>query len=65
MAYPVGGEHHTPHGVTLSALLIACFEYVAVAKAEKMAALARAMGEPIDGLPRGRWWRESWTPSIT
>ena len=50
MAYPVGGEHHTPHGVTLSALLIACFEYVAVAKAEKMAALARAMGEPIDGL---------------
>ena len=21
MAYPVGGEHHTPHGVTLSALL--------------------------------------------
>ena len=50
MAYPVGGEHHTPHGVTLSALLLACFEYVAVAKAEKMAALARAMGEQIDGL---------------
>ncbi len=50
MAYPVGGEHHTPHGVTLSALLIACFEYVAVAKAEKMAALAVAMGENIDGL---------------
>ncbi len=50
MAYPVGGEHHTPHGVTLSALLIACFEYVAVAKTESMAALARAMGEPIDGL---------------
>jgi alcohol dehydrogenase class IV len=39
-----------PHGVTLSALLIACFDYVAVAKAEKMAVLARAMGEPIDGL---------------
>lgn len=50
MAYPVGGEHHTPHGVTLSALLIACFEYVAVAKTEKMAALARTMGENIDGL---------------
>jgi alcohol dehydrogenase class IV len=50
MAYPVGGEHHTPHGVTLSALLIPCFDYVAVAKAEKMARLARAMGEPIDGL---------------
>lgn len=51
MAYPVGGEHHTPHGVTLSALLIACFDYVSVAKAEKMAALARAMGENVDGLP--------------
>ena len=50
MAYPVGGEHHTPHGVTLSALLIHCFDYVAVAKVEKMAALARAMGEPVDGL---------------
>ncbi|MHB9096510.1 MAG: iron-containing alcohol dehydrogenase [Syntrophales bacterium] len=50
MAYPVGGEHHTPHGVTLSALLITCFEYVAVARAEKMAMLARAMGENIDGL---------------
>lgn len=50
MAYPVGGEHHTSHGVTLSALLIACLDYVAVAKAEKMAALARAMGENIDGL---------------
>jgi alcohol dehydrogenase class IV len=51
MAYPVGGEHHTPHGVTLSAILLACFDYVAVARAEKMAALARAMGENIDGLP--------------
>jgi alcohol dehydrogenase class IV len=51
MAYPVGGEYHTPHGVTLSALLIACFEYIAVVKAEKMALLARAMGEPIDDLP--------------
>jgi alcohol dehydrogenase len=50
MAYPVGGEHHTPHGVTLSALLIACFDYVAVARAEKMAMLAKAMGENIDGL---------------
>lgn len=51
MAYPVGGEHHTPHGVTLSALLLACFEYVSVAKAQKMVALAKAMGEDVDGLP--------------
>jgi len=50
MAYPVGGEYHTPHGVTLSALLIACFEHIAVVKGEKMALLARAMGEPVEGL---------------
>lgn len=51
MAYPVGGEYHTPHGVTLSALLLACFQYVAVGKQEKMVLLAEAMGEPVDGLP--------------
>jgi alcohol dehydrogenase class IV len=50
MAYPVGGEYHTPHGITLSALLVACFEGILMAKQEKMALLARAMGEPIDGL---------------
>lgn len=51
MAYPVGGQYHTPHGVTLSALLLACFQYIAVAKQEKMVRLAEAMGEPVDGLP--------------
>ena len=51
MAYPVGGEHHTPHGITLSALMLSCFEYIAVAKEQKMALLAEAMGEPIEGLP--------------
>ncbi len=51
MAYPVGGETHAPHGVTLSALVVACFDYVRVAKQEKMVRLGRAMGEPVDGLP--------------
>ncbi len=51
MAYPVGGEHHTPHGVTLSALVVACFDYIRVSKQEKMVRLGRAMGEPVDGLP--------------
>jgi alcohol dehydrogenase class IV len=50
MAYPVGGEYHTPHGVTLSAILIACFDYIRVVKGEKMVRLAKAMGEPIEGL---------------
>ena len=51
MAYPVGGEYHTPHGVTLSALVVACFDYIRVSKQEKMVRLARAMGEPVEGLP--------------
>ena len=51
MAYPVGGEHHTPHGVTLSALVVACFDYIRVSKQEKMVRLGRAMGEPVEGLP--------------
>lgn len=51
MAYPVGGEYHTPHGITLSALLLACFEGIRVAKQEKMVKLAIAMGERVDGLP--------------
>lgn len=52
MAYPVGGEHHTAHGVTLSALLVACFDAIRVAKQEKMVMLAEAMGEPVDGLSK-------------
>ncbi len=50
MAYPVGGEYHTPHGITLSAILVACFEGILMAKQEKMVLLARAMGENVDGL---------------
>jgi alcohol dehydrogenase len=50
MAYPVGGEYHTSHGVTLCAILLSCFEGVLMAKEEKMVRLAEAMGEPIQGL---------------
>jgi alcohol dehydrogenase len=50
MAYPIGGEYHTPHGITLSAIVVACFDAIRMAKQEKMARLARAMGEPVDGL---------------
>jgi alcohol dehydrogenase class IV len=50
MAYPIGGEYHTPHGISLSALLLACFEGILMAKQEKMVLLAKAMGEPVDGL---------------
>lgn len=50
LSYPVGGELHTPHGVTLCALAPACFKYIIVAKQEKMAQLAEAMGESVKGL---------------
>ena len=51
MAYPVGGEYHTSHGVTLCAILLSCFEGILMAKEEKMVRLAEAMGEPIQGMP--------------
>lgn len=50
LSYPIGGEYHSPHGETLSALLATCFEYVIVAKQEKMIFLAEAMGESVEGL---------------
>ncbi len=50
IAYPIGGEYHTSHGVTLCAILVACFEYIVMAKQEKFAQLAEAMGESVDGL---------------
>jgi len=50
IAYPIGGEYHTSHGTTLSALMPSCFEYIKVAKAPKFAAMAEAMGENICGV---------------
>lgn len=50
IAYPIGGEYHTSHGTTLSALMPSCFEYIKVAKAPKFAEMAEAMGENIYGL---------------
>jgi alcohol dehydrogenase class IV len=50
MAYPIGGEFHTPHGISLTVLLVSCFEGIISAQAEKFARLAEAMGENIDGL---------------
>jgi alcohol dehydrogenase len=50
MAYPIGGEFHTPHGVSLSVLLLACFRAVAISKGERLVRLAEAMGENVAGL---------------
>lgn len=50
MAYPIGGEFHTPHGISLSVLLTACFKAIAAAKGERLVELAEAMGENVLGL---------------
>ena len=50
MAYPIGGEFHTPHGISLSVLLLACFKAIAASKGERLVRLAEAMGENMEGL---------------
>ncbi|GHS86314.1 alcohol dehydrogenase [Synergistales bacterium] len=50
MAYPIGGEFHTPHGISLSVLLLACFKAVVASKGERLKQLAVAMGENVEGL---------------
>jgi len=50
MAYPIGGEYHTPHGISLSVLLLACFKAIAASKGERLVRLAKAMGENVEGL---------------
>ena len=50
MAYPIGGEFHTPHGISLSVLLLSCFKAIAASKGERLVRLAEAMGENVTGL---------------
>lgn len=50
MAYPVGGEYHAPHGITLTVLALACFDAIKPAKQERLVRIAEAMGEPVAGL---------------
>ena len=50
MAYPVGSAYHVPHGMSNALLLPAVLEYNMVADLPKMARVAEAMGEPVDGL---------------
>lgn len=50
LAYPIGGEFHVAHGPSLTGLVNSCFEYIVVAKQDKFAQLAVAMGEVTEGL---------------
>lgn len=50
LAYPIGGEFHVPHGPSLTGLVNSCFNYILVAKQDKFADIAKAMGEVTEGL---------------
>ena len=50
LAYPIGGEYHVPHGPSLTCIILPCFDYIMLARQEKFALMAEAMGERIEGL---------------
>lgn len=50
LAYPIGGEYHINHGKSLTPILLACFDYIMVAKRDKFVMMAKALGENVDGL---------------
>jgi hypothetical protein len=60
MAYPVGGEYHTPHGITLTVLALACFDAIKAAKQDRLVQIAEAMGNrgglaPREAVDRALW----------
>mgnify|MGYP000008673836 FL=1 len=50
MAYPVGGQYHTPHGLTVAVLLPAVMEFCLPSSYERFAKIAEFLGEDIEGL---------------
>lgn len=50
LAYPIGGEYHAVHGISLSVLLVSCFKAIAASKGPRLIQLAEAMGENMEGL---------------
>jgi alcohol dehydrogenase class IV len=50
LAYPIGGEYHINHGLSLAPILLSCFEYIMVSRQEKFVQMAEAMGEKVEGL---------------
>ncbi|WP_435365701.1 hydroxyacid-oxoacid transhydrogenase [Haloarchaeobius sp. DYHT-AS-18] len=52
MAYPVAGEHHTPHGVTIATLLPEVIRFNATTAFDRYADIAQLMGEETEGLDR-------------
>ena len=52
MAEALGGLYDTPHGIANAILLPYVMEYNYVASVDKFAEIAKAMGEPIDGMSK-------------
>ncbi len=50
LAYPIGGEYHINHGRSLTPIMLACFDYIMVAKQDKFILMAEALGENVKGL---------------
>jgi len=50
MAYPVAGENHTPHGVTVAVMLPSVMRYNASTAAERYGRVAELLGEDVKGL---------------
>lgn len=50
LAYPLGGKYKVPHGVANSLLLPFVMKYNVVSNLQKFAEVAKAMGEPVEGL---------------
>ena len=50
MAYPIGGEFHTPHGLTVAILLPAVMEFCLPTNYHKFVRVARLLGESTENL---------------
>lgn len=49
LAYPVAGEHHTPHGLTIALLLPEVMRFNATGAPDRYAEIARILGKNTDG----------------
>ncbi|APX97108.1 hydroxyacid-oxoacid transhydrogenase [Natronorubrum daqingense] len=49
MAYPIAGENHTPHGVTVAALLPSVMRYNASTAYDRYGTIAELLGESLEG----------------
>jgi len=52
LAYPVAGEHHTPHGLTIALLLPEVMRFNATSAPERYAEIARLLGKETTGCDR-------------